>query len=101
MLLKTFVVGLQYVSVLEKYCQCIYRFSSDGLYCWVVRKLYRNTGMYIFAIMGLKAAPIAVPLVCWKVDSPNLKQLWLMFRWSRCIMKSGFKSMSSFGHRLC
>lgn len=51
----------------------IYLVSSSGCICCVCRKSRRIVDIKILAIVGEKGAPIAVPLICWNVNSSNVK----------------------------
>ena len=53
----------------------MYRARRSGLWAWVLRNLRRTTDRKILAIVGEKAAPIAVLFTCWNVKSANLKKL--------------------------
>ena len=58
------------VSVQIMNMSSMYRLNVSGL---VVEKYITTVDMYMFAMVGEKAAPIAVPFVCWNVRLANVK----------------------------
>ncbi len=51
----------------------MYRASSNGWIRCVWRNLLRITDMKMLAMVGEKAVPIAVPIICWKINPANSK----------------------------
>ena len=51
----------------------IYRASVRGLTFCVRRKAFIVVDIKILAMVGEKAAPMAVPLICWKMWSAKAK----------------------------
>ena len=51
----------------------MYRARRSGLMFWEARKFLRIVDRNMFAMVGEKAAPIAVPFICWKKELAKLK----------------------------
>ena len=50
-------------------------FDKQWWCCWVAKNLLSMADMKMLAIVGEKAAPMAVPCTCWNTLSPNLKNV--------------------------
>ena len=77
------------VSVQMMKMSSIYLARVSGLMGCVCRNDLKTEDMKILAIVGEKAAPMAVPFTCWKMWQPNMKLFMVMLMWRRRVMKFG------------